>query len=190
MPKRCSWCGSDPLYVSYHDTEWGIAVHDDRKLFEMLILEGAQAGLSWITVLRKRENYRQALHGFDWDYLAGLSDAAIEALMQNPGIIRNRLKIQSLVKNAKVAIALRREFGSLDHYFWGFVNHSPRVNFPSGIGDIPVRSEVSDAMSKDLKKRGMNFVGSTIMYAFMQAVGMVDDHIVGCPAKKSGNQST
>jgi len=190
MSQRCAWCGTDPLYVAYHDSEWGIPVHDDRKLFEMLILEGAQAGLSWITVLRKREHYRDALKGFDWDYLSKLSDADIAVLMQNPGLVRNRLKLQSLVKNAKAAIALRETFGSLDAYFWGFVQGRPIVNTPASMADVPAQTPISEALSKDLKKRGMTFVGSTIIYAFMQAVGMVDDHVIGCPAKKPGRQST
>ena len=178
--QRCPWCGTDPLYMAYHDQEWGIPIHDDEVLFEFLILEGAQAGLSWITVLRKRENYRQALHAFDWRKIADYDERDIARLMENPGIVRNRLKIESTIKNARAALRLIEEFGSLDYYFWGFVNHAPIKNHRHVMSDIPVSTSISDALSKDLKKRGFNFVGSTIMYAFMQAVGMVDDHLVSC----------
>jgi len=182
---RCPWCGDDPLYVAYHDTEWGVPVHDDRVLFEFLILEGAQAGLSWITILRKRENYRKALHGFDIDRLARFTEKDVSRLMQDSGLVRNRLKLESLTRNARAAQQIIAEFGSLDAYFWGFVDGKPVVNRPASMADIPVRSAVSDALSKDLRKRGFNFVGSTIMYAFMQAVGMVDDHVRGCPQART-----
>ena len=177
---RCPWCGTDPLYVEYHDHEWGVPVHDDRVLFEFIILEGAQAGLSWITILRKRENYRQALHGYDIARIAGYDETDMLRLMADPGIVRNRLKIESTVRNARGALQIIAEFGSLDAYFWGFVDHAPIINSPQRMQDVPARSALSDALSKDLKKRGFNFVGSTIMYAFMQAVGMVDDHLTGC----------
>lgn len=178
--RRCPWCGTDPLYVAYHDQEWGVPVHDDRILFEFLILEGAQAGLSWLTVLRKRGNYRKALHGFDIATIAAYGEADMLRLMNDPGIVRNRLKVESCVKNANGALRIIAEFGSLDRYFWGFVGGQPIRNKPETMADVPARTAVSDALSKDLKKRGFNFVGSTIMYAFMQAVGMVDDHLVSC----------
>jgi DNA-3-methyladenine glycosylase I len=178
--QRCPWCGTDPLYVEYHDKEWGIPVHDDRVLFEFIILEGAQAGLSWITILRKRENYRKALSNFDMQRMAHFTEDDLLQLMDNPGIVRNRLKVESFVKNAVGALKIIEQFGSLDAYFWGFVNNMPIKNSPQTMADIPTRSDISDALSKDLKKRGFNFVGSTIMYAYMQAVGMVDDHISTC----------
>lgn len=177
---RCPWCGTDPLYVEYHDREWGVPVHDDRTLFEFIILEGAQAGLSWLTVLRKRENYRHALHNYDIARIAAYNEADMARLMADPGIVRNRLKIESTVRNARGALQIIAEFGSLDAYFWGFVDHAPIINSPQRMQDMPARTALSDALSKDLKKRGFNFVGSTIMYAFMQAVGMVDDHLTGC----------
>ncbi len=188
-PRRCPWCGTDPLYVEYHDKEWGVPVHNDRVLFEFIILEGAQAGLSWLTVLRKRENYRKALDGFDIERIAGYGEQDLLRLMQDPGIVRNRLKVESCVKNARSALKITEQFGSLDAYFWGYVNNAPIKNSPKQLQDIPVSTEISDALSKDLKKRGFNFVGSTIMYAFMQAVGMVDDHIAGC-FKHAGRRQT
>ena len=178
--KRCPWCGTDPLYVDYHDREWGVPVHDDRVLFEFILLEGAQAGLSWLTVLRKRENYRKALHGFDFHTIATYDESDMERLMADPGIVRNRLKAESCVKNAKGALQIIAEFGSLDAYFWRFVDGAPLRNSPKTLAEVPASSAVSDALSKDLKKRGFNFVGTTIIYAFMQAVGMVDDHLVSC----------
>jgi len=180
MKSRCEWCGTDPLYVAYHDEEWGVVEHDDRKLFEMLILEGAQAGLSWSTILKKRENYRKALHGFDWERIAKYGKRDFDRLMGNAGIVRNRLKIESTIRNAKEVIALREEFGSLDAYLWDFVDGVPVQNAWKSMAELPAKTELSDAMSKDLKGRGFNFVGSTICYAFMQAVGMVNDHVVGC----------
>ena len=177
---RCPWCGSDPLYVEYHDREWGVPVHDDRILFEFIILEGAQAGLSWITILRKREHYRKALDGFNIQRMAQYTEHDLLRLMENPGIVRNRLKVESLVKNARGALAIIEQFGSLDAYFWGFVDNAPIINSPQRMQDVPARTALSDALSKDLKKRGFNFVGSTIMYAFMQAVGLVDDHLTSC----------
>lgn len=177
---RCPWCGTDPLYVEYHDREWGVPVHDDRTLFEFIILEGAQAGLSWLTVLRKRENYRRALHGYDIARIAAYDETDMQRLMADAGIVRNRLKIESTVRNARGALRIIAEFGSLDAYFWGFVEHQPIRNGFASMAELPARTELSDALSKDLKKRGFNFVGSTIMYAFMQAVGMVDDHLKTC----------
>ena len=175
---RCSWA-SNELNIPYHDTEWGVPVHDDNKLFEFLILEGAQAGLSWDTVLRKRDAYREAFAGFDPSKVARFTETRLEKLLANEGIIRNRLKIASAVSNAKAFLRTQDEYGSFDNYIWSFVNGQPVVNERRG-GEVPATSEVSDAISKDLKKRGFNFVGSTIMYAFMQATGMVNDHLVTC----------
>lgn len=178
--KKCSWCGDDPLYIKYHDEEWGIPVHDENKLFEMLILEGAQAGLSWITVLRKRENYRKLFANFEPEKVARFSEKKIEKLLTNPGIIRNRLKINAAVTNAKAFLKIQKEFGSFDKYIWQFVNYKPIVNKFKSLNELPAKTEISDVMSKDLKKRGFKFVGSTICYAFMQATGMVNDHVVTC----------
>ena len=173
---RCSWCGTDPLYCAYHDEEWGRPLHDDRRLFEMLILEGAQAGLSWITILRKRPAYRKAFDRFDPKKVARYTAAKKRALMKDAGIVRNRLKIEAAVANAKAFLDVQEEFGSFDRYVWQFVGGKPIVNRPKSHTDIPVRTKISDALSKDLKKRGFKFVGSTIIYAYMQAIGMVDDH--------------
>lgn len=187
---RCGWAGEDPTYVAYHDTEWGVPVHDDRLLFEFLVLEGAQAGLSWLTILRKRDAYRKAFAGFDPQKVARFNAKKIEALMQDVGIVRNRLKIESAVKNARAFLKLQEEFGSFSDYQWGFVDGKPVQNRFASLKQIPPRSPVSDALSKDLKKRGFNFVGSTIVYAHMQAVGMVNDHIDACfrqtPCSKLG----
>jgi len=178
---RCEWArGGDSLMTEYHDKEWGVPVHDDRELFEFLILEGAQAGLSWSTVLKKRQRYREVFAGFDPEKVARFRPARIERLLEDPGIIRNRLKVESAVRNAKAVRRVQREFGTLDAYLWGFVGGKPRVNHWTSLSEIPAMTEVSDAMSKDLKRRGFNFVGSTICYAFMQAVGMVNDHTVDC----------
>jgi len=177
---RCTWAGADPLYVEYHDKEWGVPVHDDRKLFEFLILEGAQAGLSWITILRKRENYRKAFAGFDPRKVSRFSKKKIQSLMNDEGIIRNRLKIESAVSNAQAFLAVQKEFGSFDKYIWRFVGGKPLVNKRRTRGSVPARTRESDAMSEDLKKRGFKFVGSTICYAHMQATGMVNDHVVTC----------
>lgn len=177
---RCPWCGTDPLYVDYHDREWGVPVHDDRVWFEFLVLEGAQAGLSWITILKKRENYRQAFDGFDVRKVARYTPAKIERLLQDPGIVRNRLKVESAVSNAKAFIAVQKEFGSFDAYMWQWVDGKPLVNRPRSPGDVPARTELSDRISKDMKKRGFRFVGSTIIYAHMQATGLVNDHLVDC----------
>lgn len=178
--RRCSWAGNDPLYISYHDEEWGVPVHDDRLLFEFLILEGAQAGLSWITILRKREAYRRAFCGFDPAVVAGFDEEKIAALLGDAGIVRNRLKIRAAVTNARAFLAVQREFGSFDSYIWGFVGGSPIRNNWSNLQELPASTQQSDAMSRDLKRRGFTFVGSTICYAFMQAVGMVDDHTSDC----------
>ena len=177
---RCGWAGTDPLYVAYHDTEWGVPVHDDRHLFEMLTLEGAQAGLSWITILKKRENYRKAFGGFHPSRIARYDAKKVRALLANEGIVRNRLKIASTISNAAAFLEIQKEFGSFDSYIWQFVGGKPQQNHRKSLRDIPARTEVSDAMSKDLKKRGFRFVGSTICYAFMQAVGMVNDHTSDC----------
>jgi DNA-3-methyladenine glycosylase I len=178
---RCGWVSSDPLYIAYHDEEWGVPVHDDRRLFEMLILEGAQAGLSWITVLRRREGYRKAFDEFDPEKIARYTDKDVERLLADPGIIRNRAKVEATIKNAQAYFRLLEDTGrSLDHFLWQFVGGSPKVNAWKGLKEIPAETAESKAMSKELKKRGFGFVGSTICYAFMQAVGMVDDHTLDC----------
>jgi DNA-3-methyladenine glycosylase I len=178
---RCGWVALDrPDYVAYHDEEWGRAVHDDQHLFEMLILEGAQAGLSWYTILKRRDGYRKAFHGFDAAKLAKLTDAQLEKILAEGDIIRNRLKVFSVRKNALAFLAIQKEFGSFDAYLWGFVGGKPIVKRPKSMKDVKATSPESDALSKDLKKRGMSFVGSTIIYAYMQAVGMVDEHFADC----------
>ncbi len=177
---RCPWCGSDPLYRDYHDREWGLPVHDDRHLFEMLVLEGAQAGLSWLTILKKRQNYRLAFANFEIEKVASYTAEDCRRLLADPGIVRNRLKIESAVKNACSALLIQEEFGSLAAYLWQYVGSRPRQNGWQSMAQIPARTEQSDAMARDLKKRGFNFVGSTICYAFMQSVGMVNDHLTGC----------
>jgi DNA-3-methyladenine glycosylase I len=180
MKTRCEWCGTDPLYVAYHDEEWGVPVHQDRRLFEMLVLEGAQAGLSWATILKKREAYRKAFDDFDPEKVARYTTKKIEKLLSNPGIVRNRLKIESAVRNARAFLVVLEEFGSFDAYIWRFVGGKPLTNEWRRLKGLPAKTAQSDAMSKDLKKRGFNFVGSTICYAFMQSVGMVNDHVVDC----------
>ena len=177
---RCSWATKDPLYVAYHDREWGVPVHDDRRLFEFLVLEGAQAGLSWITILRKREAYRRAFDEFDPEKVARYGKRKVASLLADAGIVRNRAKIESAIKNAKAFLEVQAEFGSFDAYQWRFVDGRPIQNRRRARSDIPARTEESDAMSADLKKRGFSFVGSTILYAHMQAVGMVNDHLVAC----------
>jgi len=177
---RCEWCGNDPEYVAYHDEHWGVPVHDDRMLFEMLILEGAQAGLSWITILRRWDGYRKAFDNFDAQKIAQYGDDKIAALMQDTGIIRNRLKINAAVKNAQAFLKIQAEFGSFDAFIWQFIGGNQRVNQFTKLSDIPAETDESHAMSKALKKRGFSFVGPTICYAYMQSVGMVDDHIVSC----------
>ena len=180
MVQRCSWCGNDPLYVAYHDKEWGVPVHDDRTLFEFLTLEGAQAGLSWITILRKRENYRKAFARFDPGKVARFDKRKRERLLEDPGIVRNRLKVESTVDNAKAFLKVQEEFGSFDRYVWRFVDGEPKRNRFRKHTAIPAETPESTAMSKDLRKRGFRFVGKTICYAFMQATGLVNDHLVGC----------
>ncbi|MGA2923599.1 MAG: DNA-3-methyladenine glycosylase I [Candidatus Sulfotelmatobacter sp.] len=184
---RCAWARGE-LMIRYHDEEWGVPVHDDRRLFEFLILEGAQAGLSWETILNKRENYRAAFDGFDVERVAGYGQRKIAHLLRNPGIVRNRLKIASAVQNARVFLRVQEEYGSFDRYVWQFVNGHPKVNLRNARNPVPARTAESDAMSKELKKRGFNFVGSTISYAFMQAVGMVDDHVAGCFRRGKGRR--
>jgi DNA-3-methyladenine glycosylase I len=177
---RCAWSGEDPLYTAYHDKEWGAPVHDDHQLFEMLILEGAQAGLSWLTILRKRENYRQAFDQFDPQKVAAYDAAKVAALLANPGIVRNRLKVAAAVQNAQAFLAVQVEFGSFDRYVWRFVDGRPRQNSWQHLADVPAQTAESEALSRDLRQRGFKFVGPTIIYAFMQAVGMVNDHTVDC----------
>jgi DNA-3-methyladenine glycosylase I len=178
--KRCSWCGTDPQYVSYHDEEWGVPVHDDRVLFEFLVLEGAQAGLSWSTILHKRDAYRRAFDRFDPGKVARYDRRKVAALLADAGIVRNRAKIESAIRNARAFLDVQAEFGCFDAYQWRFVDGRPVQNRRRAVREIPPRSPQSDAMSKDLKARGFTFVGSTIVYAHMQAVGMVDDHVVDC----------
>ena len=177
---RCPWCGDDPLYQAYHDTEWGVPVHDDRRHFEFLILEGAQAGLSWLTILRKRENYRRAYRGFDPEAVAHFGPGDVERLLADAGVVRNRLKISSSITNARLFLAIQEEFGSFDRYFWDFVGGKPIRNARETMGDVPATTPESDAVARDLKKRGFKFAGSTIMYAHMQACGLVNDHLVDC----------
>jgi DNA-3-methyladenine glycosylase I len=178
--KRCTWPGDDALMIAYHDEEWGVPLHDDRRLFEFLILEGAQAGLSWRTILHKRKNYRRAFDRFDAKKIAAYRAADVRRLLADEGIVRNRLKVASTIDNARAFLDVKKEYGSFDRYMWGFVGGKPAQNRFRSLGDIPARTDISDAMSKDLKKRGFRFVGSTICYAFMQATGMVNDHAVDC----------
>jgi DNA-3-methyladenine glycosylase I len=178
--RRCWWCGDDELYRQYHDEEWGVPVHDDRLLFEFLCLEGAQAGLSWITILRKRDNYRRAFDNFDADKIARYADKKIAALLEDSGIVRNRLKVNGFVKNARAYLEIREQGSTLDQYLWDFVDGKPLQNNWKKSAQVPANTGISDAMSKDLKKRGFTFVGSTICYAFMQAAGLVNDHTVDC----------
>jgi len=180
MKKRCDWGTEDELYIEYHDREWGVPLHDDRRLFEFLILEGNQAGLSWITILKKCENYRLALDGFDARKIARYKDSKIQSLLKDPGIVRNRLKLEATVANAKAFLKAQSEFCSFDKYIWQFVGGKPIRNNWKSVAEIPAKSDESDSMSKDLKKRGFKFVGSTICYAFMQATGMVNDHTIDC----------
>jgi DNA-3-methyladenine glycosylase I len=186
---RCGWAGSKPHLILYHDREWGRAVHDDRRLFEMLLLEGAQAGLTWETILRRREGYRQAFARFDPVKVARFDHQKKAALLKNAGIIRNRLKIEAAVSNAGAFLVVQREFGTFDRYLWQFVGGSPRINRWRKMSDVPPTSPESDALSKDLKKRGFRFVGSTIVYAFMQAVGMVNDHTIDCFLSKKQSRT-
>lgn len=179
--RRCEWAGPDQIYIDYHDNEWGRPLHDDTRLFEMLILEGMQAGLAWITVLKKREAFREAFDGFDPHKVALYDDAKIEELMGNKGIIRNRGKITAAIGNAKAFLAIQEEYGSFDRFIWQYVRYAPIINTANSLAELPASTPLSDRISKDLKKRGFKFVGSTIIYSFMQAVGMVDDHMVWCP---------
>jgi len=181
---RCTWCASDPLYVAYHDEEWGVPVHDDRRLFEMLVLEGAQAGLSWLTILKKREGYRKAFDRFDVERVARYGKRRVERLLGDPDIVRNRRKIESAVRNAQGVLRVQEEFGSLDAFLWKYVEFEPRQNAWKALSEIPARTKESDAMSRDLKRRGFSFVGPTICYAFMQSVGMVNDHTRDCFRRK------
>ncbi len=180
MKKRCEWCGHDPLYVAYHDDEWGVPVHEDWRLFEFLVLEGAQAGLSWLTILKKRENYRKAFDAFDFERVAKYGEQDIARLLQDAGIVRNRLKIEAAVRNARGVLAIREEYGTLDAFLWRYVDGAPVQNRWKRLAELPAKTAASDQMSRDLKKRGFNFVGSTICHAFMQAVGMVNDHTTDC----------
>jgi DNA-3-methyladenine glycosylase I len=197
MKNRCPWSSSDPLYIKYHDCEWGTPEHDDHRLFEFLILEGAQAGLSWLTILKRRENYRKAFQGFDPQIIAAYSPMDVERLLADSSIIRNRLKIESAIRNARGVMKIMDEFGSFDAFIWRYVDGKPIQNAWRSLAELPATTEKSDAISKDLKKRGFNFVGSTICYAFMQAVGMVNDHVVDCfrfdelnKAAQPGNQES
>lgn len=180
MPERCAWCGNDPLYTAYHDLEWGVPNHDDRHLFEMLVLEGAQAGLSWITILKKRENYRRAFDDFDVNKVARYTAADVERLMADAGIVRNRLKIESAIANARATLEAQARFGSLDACLWRFVDGVPRDGARATLADVPAETAESQAMSRELKRLGFRFVGPTVCYAFMQAVGMVNDHVADC----------
>ena len=179
-PQRCTWCGNEPFYVEYHDQEWGVPLHDERALFEFLILEGAQAGLSWSTILKKRAGYRRAFDNFDAERIARYGEADVARLLADAGIVRNRLKVASTIINAQATIRIREEFGGLDAYFWRFVDGQPIQNAWTELGQLPARTELSDKISRDLKQRGFKFVGSTIVYAHMQATGMVNDHLVDC----------
>ena len=179
-PCRCKWCEKDPFYIKYHDTEWGVPVHDDQKLFECLLLETFQAGLSWITVLRKRENFRNAFDHFDYHKIALYDEDKIQDLLQDTGIVRNKLKVRAAVSNAKAFLEVQEEFGSFDKYIWSFVDGKPIQNHWATTKELPATTEISDILSKDLKKRGFKFVGSTIVYAHMQATGMVNDHTIDC----------
>ena len=180
MRIRCEWAGDDPLYVQYHDEEWGVPIHDDQKWFEKILLDSAQAGLSWITILRKRENYRKAYDGFDYRKVAEYSEQKVEELLGNPGIVRNRRKIDSSIRNARAFLKIQEEFGSFDAYIWRFVEGEPKINVWKNLSEIPAKTHESEALSKDLVTRGCRFVGPTICYAFMQAGGMVNDHVVDC----------
>ncbi len=178
--KRCAWSGTDPIYIKYHDKEWGVPIYNDRKLFEFITLEGAQAGLSWITILKRRSGYKNAFENFDVEKVARFGKRKINSLLENTGIIRNKLKVNSTVTNAQAFIKIQEEFGSFSKYQWSFVNGKPIQNKFKTMNDIPAKTEISDAFSKDLKNRGFRFVGSTIIYAHMQAVGMVNDHVTSC----------
>jgi DNA-3-methyladenine glycosylase I len=179
-PSRCPWCGSDPLYVAYHDVEWGVPLYDDRKLFELLILEGAQAGLSWLTILRKRDNYRRALDDFDPEKIAQYGPAELERLLNDAGIVRHRLKLEATIRNAQAYLRLQEEFSSAADFFWRYGEGRPQQNSWRDLAEVPTHTPASDLMSRDLKQRGFKYVGTTICYAFMQAAGMVNDHTTDC----------
>lgn len=189
LTNRCGWVNSDPLYIDYHDHEWGVPEHDDRRLFELLILEGAQAGLSWYTILKKRDGYREAFDHFDPAQIAQYDEAKVAELLDNSGIVRNKLKIAAAIRNAQAFLAVQQQFGSFDAYIWQFVAGKPRLNHRTSLQEIPATTAESDRMSKELRKRGFKFVGSTICYAFMQATGMVNDHIVDCFLYKRNSES-
>lgn len=178
--ERCPWCGNDPLYIKYHDVEWGVPVYDDQKQFEFLVLESMQAGLSWYIVLKKRENFRKAFAGFDPEIVSGFGSEKVDQLVNDVGIIRNRAKIMAAINNAARFLEVQKQFGSFSNYLWGFVNHKPQMNCFENILQIPARTPLSDEISKDLKKRGFKFLGTTVIYAHMQAVGLVNDHLVSC----------
>ena len=180
LKTRCDWCGNDPLYMKYHDEEWGVPVHEDRKHFEFLVLESAQAGLSWITILRKRENYRKAYDNFDFIKVAQYDEVKVSELIQDKGIVRNKFKIAASINNAKMFLKIQEEFGSFDNYIWAFVGNKPLINQWDNISKVPATSELSDKVSKDLKKHGFKFLGSTITYAHLQATGIINDHITNC----------
>jgi DNA-3-methyladenine glycosylase I len=180
LKTRCAWVGADPLSIAYHDQEWGVPLHDDQRLFEFLVLEGAQAGLNWMTILKKRDNFRRAFEDFDPLRVAQFDEARVQELLQNPGIVRNRRKIEAAISNAQALLEVRSEFGSFDAYVWGFVKGQPLQNYWRSLSELPAQTVESQALSRDLKKRGFSFVGPTICYAFMQAVGMVNDHTVDC----------
>jgi DNA-3-methyladenine glycosylase I len=180
MKTRCAWAGSDPLYVAYHDEQWGVPLHDDRELFEMLVLEGAQAGLSWSTILNKRENYRSAFDGFEIARVAAYGEAEVQRLLADPGIVRNRLKIHSAIRNARAVLEIQQEFGSLDAFLWQFVDGEPIQNAWKELRELPAQTPLAETMSKELKRCGLNFIGPTICYALMQSIGMVNDHVVDC----------
>jgi len=180
MKKRCEWGTQDPLYIAYHDTEWGVPVHDDVRLFEMLVLEGTQAGLSWFIILKKRENFRRAFDGFRPEFVAKYDSGKVAELLSNPGIVRNRMKIEAAIQNARLVLKVQKEYGSLDSFLWSFVGSTPIQNTWKSLKEVPCRSGESDVMSKGLQKRGFKFAGSMICYSFMQAVGMVNDHVLSC----------
>ncbi|MCG8573506.1 MAG: DNA-3-methyladenine glycosylase I [Flavobacteriales bacterium] len=179
-PERCHWCGNDPLYIEYHDTEWGVPLHDEQQLYEFLTLETFQAGLSWITILRKRENFREAFDQFDYKKVAAYGEEKVQELLQNEGIVRNKLKVRAAISNAQAFIKVQEEFGSFNSYIWSFTGGKPIQNTFKKREEVPAKTPLSDKISKDLKKRGFKFVGSTVIYAHMQATGMVNDHMVGC----------
>lgn len=187
--QRCSWCGNDPLYMAYHDQEWGVPVRDDQKQFEFLVLESAQAGLSWITILKKREGYRKAYDNFNPDIVASYNEDKVLQLMQNPAIVRNERKIRASIKNAKSFLAIQKEFGSFSKYLWGFIDDKPIINHWTSMSQIPSKTTLSEQISKDMKRRGFSFLGPTILYAHMQATGLVNDHISSCFCYKKLAQS-